>query len=64
MSCACQNRDKMNLFFPSQDVETDHTGYVSDTGFRVSALFVLVPECCKMVRESCAEQLQNISTCS
>lgn len=57
MSCACQNRDKMNLFFPSQDVETDHTGYVSDTGFRVSALFLLVSECCKMVRESCAEQL-------
>lgn len=27
-----------NLFLSSQDVEADHSGYVSDVGFRVSAL--------------------------
>lgn len=64
MPCACQNRNKINLFFPSQDAEADHSGYVNDIGFRVSPLFLLVSECCKMVRESCPEELQNISTCS
>lgn len=53
----------MNLFLPSQDAEADHSGYVSDIGFRVSPLFLLVSECCKVVRESCPEQLQNMSTC-
>lgn len=53
----------MNLFFLLQDVEADHSGYVSDIGFRVSPLFLLVSECCKMVRESCSEQLQNTSAC-
>lgn len=52
------------MFSPGQDVEADHSGYMSDIGFRVSPLFLLVSECCKMVRESCSEQLKNTSTCS
>lgn len=43
-----------SLFFPSQDVEEDHSGYVSDIGFRVSPLFLPFSKCCKMVRESCS----------
>lgn len=43
-----------SLVFPSQDVDADHSGYVSDMGFRVSPLFLLFSECCKMVRESCS----------
>ncbi|NWI49276.1 UFD1 protein, partial [Calyptomena viridis] len=46
------------------DVEADHSGYVSDIGFRVSPLFLLVPKCCKMVRESCFKQLQSTNICN
>lgn len=64
MCSVYHNMNTMKWFFPSQDVEADHSGYVSDIGFRVSPLFLLVSECCKMLRESCSKQLQNTGTCS
>lgn len=62
--CVSQHEHNEVVFFPSQDVEADHSGYVSDIGFRVSPLFLLVSECCKMLRESCSKQLQNTGTSS
>lgn len=39
-----------SLFFPLQDVEADHSGYVSDIGFRVSHIFLPFSECCKICK--------------
>lgn len=53
---------EVTVFFVCQDVEADHSGYVSDVGFRVSPLFLLFSECCEMVREGCSKQLQMVIT--